>query len=169
MASRPAWVWILLVGGLALLGLIVVNVVGVFLERRSDEEQIRMALEEMRRASLEGRPGGVLEWVSRSFQTPIAGEWDYRSPRQALADALRRSDVEALTVENVQVEVMGDSARVRCEVRARISYIQQEVMFSGPLELEFRREVHRRLLVIPERRWMVVSAFVDPNQIMIGG
>ncbi len=166
--DKPAWMWILLVAGLAILVLFGVNGIAVLWGKGTDEEQIRKALEEMRVASLEGKPGGVLEWVSRSFQSPIADEWGYRSGRQALAEALRQSDVESLEVEGVEVEVSGGVARVRCEVRAKVSYRQQEVTFNGPLELEFRREVHRRLWVIPEEKWMVVSAYVDPNRVEVG-
>ncbi|MCL6624665.1 MAG: hypothetical protein K6T17_08645 [Fimbriimonadales bacterium] len=168
MRDKPAWVWILLVAGIAVLGLLMINLVVVLWDRRPDEERIRAVLESMRQASLEGKPGGVLEWVSQSFQTPIGDLEEYRSPRAALADALRRSDVESLTLKGVEVEVAGDAARVRCEVDARISYMGREITFNGPLELEFRREIHRRLWVIPEGRWMVVSAHTDPGRVEVG-
>ncbi|GIV02664.1 MAG: hypothetical protein KatS3mg015_1494 [Fimbriimonadales bacterium] len=160
MPKLPVWMWAAIIGLLGLLTLMVVNLVAV-LQKPSDEEQIRIALEEMRQASLEGRAGSVLQYISDSIELPALSpeqELYASSAKSQIARFLRQAKITRLEFKDVSIRVEGSTAFVECAIEADLSYpALGELSPRFPrVVMEFRREEGKRLLVIPDPVWRVV-------------
>jgi hypothetical protein len=159
--GRPLWFWPAFIGSFAMMVLIAVNYIAV-LNKPADEKQIRDAIEEMRIASIEGRPGGVQEYLSARFElpegTPETGGL-FQSPRAKVADAIRKSDVESLQIENIRIEISGATAVAHCDVSAKFQYLTFPPVdyAANDIQIDFRKETVRRLFIIPESKWLVVG------------
>lgn len=159
MPKLPVWTWAALFACVGLLALVVINVIAV-VNKPNDETQILNALEEMRVASIEGRPGGVLEYISDSIQLPVGTEdqWFGRSPKAEIARFLRQAEIRSVEIKEPKVEVYGELAQVTCSVTADLSYpmIGDASLAFDDVVIEFRREESRRLFVVPDSTWRVV-------------
>lgn len=159
MPKLPVWAWAVLFACLGLLVLVVINIIAV-MNKPDDKAQILQALEAMRIASLEGRPGGVLEYISDSVELPDQPEnqWYGNSPKAQIARFLRQAEIRSIEISNTKVELYGDLAQVTCSVRADLYYPafgDMPISFNNVV-IEFRRESSRRLLVVPDSTWRVV-------------
>lgn len=159
MRNKPPWLWAAAIGGAAILVLIIVNVIAVT-QKPSDKEQILAAIEEMRQASIDGREGGFLEHLSQSFELP--GDWPGRAARTArntVAKAIADAKVRSLEVNNIRVDIAQDTAVATCDVSTTFSYLTfPEVSLNfKDVQIEFRREIRKRLFVVPDPTWLVVS------------
>lgn len=159
MSKLPVWLWAAVFAGVGLLALVIVNIVAV-MNKPDDETQILTALEEMRVASIEGRPGGVLEYISDSIQLPVGTEdqWFGRSPKAEIARFLRQADIRSVEIKDPKVELYGELAQVTCSVSADLSYpmFGDASLSFDNVVIEFRRERSRRLFVVPDSTWRVV-------------
>lgn len=159
MPRLPVWMWAALFACVALLVLVVINIVAV-MNKPNDETQILQALEEMRVASVEGRPGGVLEYISDSIELPTQPEdqWMGRSPKAQIARFLRQADIRSVEISDTKVELHGELAQVACSVRADLTYpaFGDVPIAFDRVVIEFRREASRRLFVVPDSTWRVV-------------
>lgn len=157
--KKPWWIASIVI--VVVLGvLFAVNVVAV-MNAPSDEQQIRTALEEMRKASIDGRPGGVQEYLSNSFELPEGAPQDgglLSGPKAKVADAIRKSKVNYLTLSNITIEISGINAIARCDVDTEFTYMMfPAVTYAAKdIQIEFRKEGSRRLFVIPEPKWRVL-------------
>lgn len=159
MPKLPVWMWTVLFAGVGLLTLVVINVIAV-MNKPDDETQILQALEEMRIASIEGRPGGVLEYISDSIQLPVETEdqWYGRSPKAQIARFLRQAEIRSVEIADTKVELHGELAQVTCSVKADLSYpaFGDVPIAFDHVVIEFRREASRRLFIVPDSTWRVV-------------
>jgi len=156
----PAWLWACVIGLLGMLALMLINLVAV-LQKPSDEDQIRIALEEMRQASLAGKPGGVLHYISDSIELPALSpeqELYATTAKRQIARFLREAKITRLEFRDVQVRVEGATALVECAIEADLSYpAVGDISPRFPkVFIEFRREQGRRLFLIPDPVWRVV-------------
>jgi len=159
MRKLPVWIWISVFTFVGLLILVVINIVAV-MNKPDDKTQILQALEEMRVASVEGRAGGVLQYISDSIELPVEPEdqWYGRSPKGQIARFLRQAQIRSVEINDTKVELYGELAQVTCSVRGELSYPafgDIPVAFERVV-IEFRRESSRRLLVVPDYTWRVI-------------
>ncbi|MCH8273443.1 MAG: hypothetical protein IH851_01470 [Armatimonadetes bacterium] len=168
MRDKPASFWVVVVGIAAVFLLVGFNVVAVMI-KPGDDEQLRRAMEEMRQASLDGKPGGVLQRLSESFELRTAPDEIAQNPRSMIARFIRDADISELTFSDITTEVEGDTAIVRCNLKTDLTYQGYSWRMDSPIAVEFRREVERRLFVIPEGKWKVVevSANLDDMQLRL--
>lgn len=155
MKNRPAWVYAVAIGVLAIIAIFAINVIQILMKPGA-EEQMRIAVLEMRDASLQGKPGGVLEHMSQSFRLPEPYNDMATNQRAEVARWIRRAEIRELEVTDIRVEVYGKQAVVHAHVRADVGN-PYPFSYDGPIEINFRMEVHRRLFVIPEEKWLVES------------
>lgn len=141
--------------------LVLINVVDVS-RKPSDEDQIRAAVAEMRQASLDGRDGGVIEFISDSFELPPgmgspAGA--FNTGRDQVARFIKNAKVSSLEMTTSGVDVQGATAIADVDAVGTLSY---EPFFSNyefrfpDMQIEFRKETRKRLLVVPDPTWAVV-------------
>jgi hypothetical protein len=141
--------------------LIIVNVVDVS-RKPSDEEQIRAAVAEMRDASLEGRDGGVLEYISDSFELPQgmgSPESPFNTGRDQVARFIRNAKVSSLEFNTRSVDIQGRTGFANVTAVGSLSYepFFNNFEFRFPdMQIEFRKETRRRLLLVPDPTWAVV-------------
>lgn len=141
--------------------LIVVNVIDVS-RKPSDEEQIRAAVEEIKAASIANQPGGVLEYISKSFVLPEGigtPESPFNSDRDQVARFLRNAKVETLQMDIKSIDVQQATAYANVNTVGTISYepffSSQEFNFPE-MQIEFRKESRKRLFLVPDPTWSVV-------------
>lgn len=141
--------------------LVLANVVDVS-RKPSDEEQIRKAVVEMRQASLEGRDGGVMEYLSDSFELPAgmgSAEGPFNRGRDQVARFIKNAKVSSLEMTTTSVDVQGGTAFANVNAVGTLSYepFFSNFEFSFPdMQIEFRKETRKRLLVVPDPTWAVV-------------
>ncbi len=143
------------------LGLIVVAVLGLFatlaLTGPTDEQLIQEALQQSIQASREGKPGGVLEYLSRSLTYNDAPVGD----RSEIAQFIRNSkpDVQVL---DPKPRIEGDKAAIVSPVTVSM----QLGPFQGEQRLDrvritFTREMGTRWIVVPAPKWRVSDIVVE--------
>ena len=141
--------------------LVVINAVDVS-RKPSDEQQIRDAIEEIREASIEGREGGVLQYISGSFELPAgigSPEGPFNRGRDQVERFMKNATIETLTMKTESVKVQDNLAIADVPASGTISY---EPFFSSfefdfpDMQIEFRKEIRRRLLIVPDPTWAVV-------------
>ncbi|MDQ2985384.1 MAG: hypothetical protein M3R13_01525 [Armatimonadota bacterium] len=141
--------------------LVLVNAIDVS-RKPSDEEQIRAAVEEMRQASLEGRDGGVIEYLSDAFELPAgmgAPAGPFNSGRDQVAKFIKNAKVETLEMKTDSVAINGASALANVVTAGTLSYqpFFDSYEFGFPdMQIEFRKETRKRLLIVPDPTWAVI-------------
>jgi hypothetical protein len=141
--------------------LVIVNVIDVS-RKPSDEEQIRNAVKQMKEASLAGRDGGVLEYLSDSFELPAGmGSPDspFNSGRDQVGRFIKNATVSSLEMTTDNVDIQGPSAYARVDAIGTLSYepFLRDFEFNFPdMQIEFRKETRKRLFVVPDPTWAVV-------------
>lgn len=157
MSGRPAWFWPVVVGGLAVLTLMVVNVIAI-VSKPSNETQIVNTIEQMRKNSLEGKSGGVLEFLSESFEIPppYSQEID-GSALQLVKQFIRNAKIKRLEIKDVKPEVYGKTAIARGTLDTDLEYMGRSFVYNGPIEINLRKEEAKRLFVLPDSKWLVIG------------
>jgi hypothetical protein len=141
--------------------LVIINAVAVS-KKPSDEEQIRNAIEEIRKASLDGREGGVLEYISGSFQLPEgigSPESPFNRARDQVERFMRNATVETLTMNVKDIKIEDTLAIADVPSSGNLSYppFFTNFEFNFPdMQIEFRKEMRKRLLIVPDPTWAVV-------------
>lgn len=116
----------------------------------SDEELIKQALDDAILASKEGRPGGVLEFISQKF-TVNDEQYADRDIAKTIKDL--RPNVE---VENPTPTIQGDRATIVSPVRLSVTLPPVGTKLSQ-VTIKFERESGFKWLVIPTKKWRMVQ------------
>jgi hypothetical protein len=158
--SRKWWIWC----GLAVAA-VAAALASMWLFQPSDEELIRQALDESVAAGREGRPGGVLEYLSQSFQ--INTQEPVRRSDIARVVRLNRPKV---TLGPWQPRIAGDLAVVETSADVELGGLDgggggafdalklPKTQFRlDSVTIRLRRETDRRWLVVPVKKWRVIS------------
>lgn len=134
--------------------------------RKSDQQLIEEALDAAILAGREGRPGSVLEQLSRSFE--INGYQISNANEVARFIRDQKPDVE---VQSTVATVEGNSAFIESPVKLSMS---GPIRYSGTIpgvRIEFAKEHATRWLVIPDRQWRLTRVEVPAeswNGVMFG-
>lgn len=157
--SKKSW---LLVGGA--IAALILALGSVWLFQPSDEELIRQALDESVAAGREGRPGGVLEYLSESFQ--INTLEPIRRIDIARVVRLNRPNV---TLGSWEPRIAGDLAVVQTVADVELGGTEEgggaldvlklpKTQFRlDAVTIRLRRETDRRWLIVPVKKWRVIS------------
>lgn len=144
------------------LGIVVVLVlVGIgiwaFKPGPSDAELIKTALKESIEAGKEGRPGSVLDLLSRNFTV----NEEFAGGRANIAKFIRDSKPN-LTIEDTEPVVTGETASINSPARIELRF--PAVGFNvREVNLKFRKESGTSFLIFPTKVWKLESATVPPE------
>lgn len=116
----------------------------------SDGELIDQALTESVAASREGRPGGVLEYLSKNFSVN-----DEQFGTRDIAKTIRdlKPNVE---LESRKPLIAGDSATITSPVRLSVSLPPVSYTISQ-VTLSFSKEESRKWLIFPAKQWRLTK------------
>ncbi len=140
--KRRVGIYLLLLAGIGALALFLT------MPGASDAQLIREALEESIRAGKEGRPGSVLDLLSREFTINEREVGSYRDVARAIRDA--RPDVE---IENWAADISAETAVMVTPVKVKLRGPLAFEARLAEVRLEFRKETGTKWLVIPTRTW----------------
>lgn len=166
MSKLPLWAVFLFVGIVGFGILLLVNVIQIT-SKPNAETQIRNAIENMREATLNNKPGGVQEHLSSALQLPTIGGQQSSNPIGDVRRFVSQAKIDKLDLEIKNIEVFGNTAIVTCNLNSDLQFLA----YSGPLvitdlKIEFRKETRRRLFVLPDPTWVVVGfGAVDVKQL----
>ena len=133
---------------------IVAALVGIFYATApSDEELILQALDEAVEASKEGRPGGVLEHLSRTmtYNGQKVYDWSEFSRIIKFAKPVIVVDANRPQIDGAQAIV---TARVEFKMGFQAVSIDETV---ENVEIRFRRESGTRWLIFPAPKWKIIE------------
>lgn len=148
-----------LIAGVLVLLIVVFGVkVLLTLNGPSDSKLVQEALASAVKASKEGRPGGVMDYLSDSLKL------NEQSPaRTQIADFIRRAhpDIEVQHPEPVVSQEQG-TAQINSPVRLQISFPGSSGIDTTipNVTMKFQREDAREWLFIPTKKWRLVSVTV---------
>lgn len=143
---------VLAIGGLVV-ALIAVLVLRSTLFGPSDKQLIDTAIKESIQASREGRPGGVLEFLSQSF---TINEQEPGS-RRNIAQFIKQSKPE-VSLAAYEPVIQGDSATIVTDATVNIDYVGMKM--DGTLSnvrIVLQKEQGTKWLVLPDKQWRIVS------------
>ncbi len=127
----------------------------------SDRTLIDQALAESIQAGKEGRPGGVLEYLSQSFTFNS----DQIVDRRQVADFIRKAKPE-VTLGTIDPEIKGDRAEVTTSAHVKVSGLGMSIDRQIPkVTIELKRESAVKWLVFPSSQWRVVSVTAPPESL----
>jgi hypothetical protein len=132
----------------------------IFAPQPDDQALIAQALSDSLKAGKEGRPGGVLEILSRKFRI------NEQSPGRFDIAKFIRENKPDVTVLNKAAVVSGDTARIETPVEVKISFLNQK--FDQRIEnvtLIFEKEESHKFLVIPTTAWRLTDVDVPNHSI----
>lgn len=116
----------------------------------SDEQLIKVALDEAILASKEGRPGGVLEFISQKFA--VNGEqYGSRDISKTIKDL--KPSVE---IEKQSPTISGDTATITSPVRLSVSLPPVGTTLSE-VTIRFEKENGMKWLIFPTKKWRMVQ------------
>ena len=133
---------------------LVAALVGIFYATApSDEELIEQALREAIVASKEGRPGGVLEHLSRSFVYDGQPVYDWKEVSQFIKVAKPVVEIDAN-----RPQIDGDRAIVVARIDFKMGFQTFSIDESiDNVEIRFGRESGTRWLVFPAPKWKIIE------------
>jgi len=144
--------------------LIVAGIAGVLLVARamlfgpSDRELIDAAVKESVLASREGRPGGVLEYLSNSFTLNSESGLD----RKEISRFIKSGKPEVV-IRNPQPVINGESAEIVTPVHVKFDYLAFKYDQDIPeVRILLQKESATKWLVVPTKKWKIVSV-TAPN------
>lgn len=142
----------------ALLVLVVVIVGSGILGGPSDKELIQTALKESIAASREGRPGGVLEYLSNSFSVN-----DEKFGTRDISRTIKemKPDVELETTDPI---IAGESATITSPVKLSMSIPPVSYTVSQ-VTLAFTKESATKWLIFPTKKWRLTRVDI-PDQVV---
>lgn len=128
------------------------------LDGPSDQELIRTAVDEAVAASKEGKPGPVLDFVSRSM---TVNAQQVGAERGEIAQFIRQYRPEVEIVE-FNPRIQGDEAVLMTPVRLKLRILTAETTQEVPdVTLRFRREAAVRWGIVPASRWRLTDVTAD--------
>lgn len=140
-------------GGVVLL--LMVGKVGLgFLNQPDDKTLIVEAVKEAQKASREGRPGGVLDFLSLNLNFNGA---ETGSGRSQIADYIKnqKPDIE---FTSLNPQVFGETARIEspAKVKIGIAAFSTDVTIPNTV-IELKKEVSREWFIIPTKKWKITE------------
>jgi hypothetical protein len=145
---KTQYVWI----GLGAIAIGLVGAAGIsFLRQPSDEVQIQTALDEAIKASREGKPGPVLDFVSRNLS--IDGiEVINKSDIQKFIESNRPEVV----VENKNPAISGSKARITSAVTVTFRILTASMPHKlANVEFNFEKEPSLNFGILPGSKWQL--------------
>lgn len=149
------------------IALILIGIVGLFTfvgfgmgwfgPKVSDEDQIRVALQDSIRASREGRGGGVLEYLSREFE--VNGN---KYGTGAIADQVRKTKPD-VTVMKTEPNVIGQLATLDSPVELSLTLPNMKFNLSK-VHFVFEKEESRKWGLFPAHEWKLSKVEV-PDEV----
>ncbi len=128
----------------------------------SDAKLIQQALAESIKASREGRPGGVMDYLSDKLKIN-----NDEPGRRQVADFIKNShpDVEVADTTPVIREVDG-TAQINSSIHLKMSMLGNNVdQTIKNVTLKFQREDAKEWLIIPTKQWRLVEVAVPQESI----
>ena len=120
----------------------------------TDRDLIRQAIEESTEASREGRPGGVLDYLSRSL---TFNGMEVRVDRGEIAKYVRLSRPD-ITFGEFEPVIEGDLATIEADVRIKMDFQSRRLDETVPgVQVRLARESGLRWLVLPGDRWRITE------------
>lgn len=119
----------------------------------SDKELIRDAVKESVEASREGRPGGVLEYLSNSFTFN-----DQEAPnRREIGKWIRQGKPEVV-LRNSEPVISGETAEIVTPVHVKFDYLAFKFDQEIPnVRITLQKEAGTKWLIVPTKKWRIVS------------
>lgn len=134
---------------------LVVGRIAIGLINQPDDKTLIMkALKEAQVASKEGKPGGVLDFLSSDLtvnQSEAAGA------KRNIADYIKKMkpDVE---FQDSEPQILGESARLDTAAKVTIGILTMTKSFDLPSTvIRFEKEESREWLIIPKKTWKIKS------------
>lgn len=124
----------------------------------SDQELIRTALQESIKASREGRPGNVLELLSREFTVNEQVVANSREVARIVRDY--KPEVE---IQNYEAEIQGDRAFLITPVNLQARGPIPLGFTLSKVEMEFVKEPKPRFLILPGHTWKLEKVTIAPE------
>ena len=149
----------LYLGVFVALALVIGGLFVLSVDRRSDEEMIIQALNDSIEASMEGRPGGVLDFLSDKLR--VSG---YDNIPKAQIAKIIRDNKPQVTVKNQTVTILpdGETAEIVSDVQVKADI--KEIVFSYNLDrtlkgarMVFKKESGRKYLIFPVKVWRLAE------------
>lgn len=147
---------VMIIGGLAGVGLLVFLGVGLLSPQPSDEQLIQKALDEALQAGKEGRPGSVLDFLADDFA--VNGQ---RFSNAQISERIRKMKPN-IDFANRTPTVNGDSADLTSNVNLSISLPPLKLDIAD-VQVKFEREDGRRLLFFPAKKWKMTDVQVPES------
>lgn len=126
----------------------------------SDDELIRTALKDAITASKEGRPGGVMDFISDSFKinsTNIGG--------RQVADFIKNQKPD-IKIDYHTPQFGNDIARMTSNAKVTIGGfgLSQDITLKD-VTLDFKKEDARDFLLLPVKKWQLVAVHVSVDSL----
>lgn len=142
---------LLLVGVAVVLGIVRVGI--AVATKPDDQKLIEAALAESVKASKEGRPGGVMDFLSDRLKINNTDP----GSRTQIANFIRDSRPDVV-VSNHRAVITGDEARIVSPVDVQMNFLgQMQNRHLSEVTLTFRKEEATEYLVIPTTKWRLVD------------
>jgi hypothetical protein len=140
-------------GGLVLL--LLVGKIGLgFMNQPDDKTLIAAAIKEAQNAGKEGRPGGVLDFLSVSLN--VNGS-DVEGNRGEIAKYIKNSkpDIELTNIEPI---ITGEEARLESPANVKIGIAMLSKTVTIPnVVVNLKKEVGRDWFIIPRKSWKITQ------------
>ncbi len=154
MSRKPVFI------AIGILVLLLAIRIGVgFINQPDDRALIKQAIDDSVQASRQGKPGGVLDLLSRNFkfndiQLGNSGQ---------VANLIRESKPE-LSISNLAPIVTGDDARLTTPIDLKLNLLGHETSgHINDVHMVFKKEEAREWLVIPTHKWRLVEITAPPD------
>lgn len=140
------------------LGLILLSLIGAlallfFQGQPSDEALIKEALRDSIQAGKEGRPGSVLDLLTRDFELDNQQIVSDREVARFIRDS--KPDVD---IENWEPIVDGDRAQLETAISIKVGLPLNQTITLPNVRLTFRKERAARWLIFPGAKWRLSRA-----------
>ena len=141
------------------IAVIIVAVVGVRvlisqLNQPSDQQLIQTALADSIKASKEGRPGGVMDLLSKNL---TLNDMDTSPNRGQIAKFIKENQPD-VNVENKHAVIAGDEAQIISPVALEMNFLGQKMSRNiDEVTLIFKRESDMEYLIFPTKKWKLAE------------
>lgn len=131
----------------------------IFAPQASDKEQIQAALAEAVLAGKEGRPGSVVDLMSKEMTVND----DVQVNMTQIAKYVReqRPNVE---FSNQDPSISGDRALITANVTVSLGLPPMSIQIKN-VEMEFEKETTVKLLLIPDKKWQLKNVRIPSESL----
>lgn len=163
--SKRARAWIIVLA-LAAAGIALLFVIAQ--DNRPDEVLISEALDESIQASREGRPGGVLDFISNNLRVDGIGPVSKGQVARLIRENKPEVEITSrkTTVAGATAEMVAD-VRIKGTVQVMAFSAGFDRTFKG-IRLGFAKEEARKYLIVPVRTWRLTEVNIPGDQIDFG-